>query len=164
MSQKKVDAVRQPLGLTTHSRRRLVERLGLRFPDALAFVAAVAWRLPARSRLRQAVVRRAMRLSIEAANRGDYAAAFALLHPDCESTLPPQAVAVGEPGTHGPDERADFERRWHAEWGEMRYVPEELIHLGDRVLLVGRITGSGRGSGAPADPSGPISSQCPLGA
>src|SRR5712692_10321285 len=76
--------VRQPIAVAAHSRRRVEERLGLRFPRALAFVAQMVLRLPQRSRLRQALVRRAVRLSFEATNRGDYEAVFMLYHPEVE--------------------------------------------------------------------------------
>jgi uncharacterized protein len=36
-------------------------------------------------------------------------------------------------------------------WEELQTVPEEFRDLGDRVLLLGRIQGRGRGSGVPVD-------------
>jgi ketosteroid isomerase-like protein len=48
----------------------------------------------------------------------------------------------------GREARLDFQRRWTAEWGEMRFVPEEVLDLGDRVLFLGRVNGSGVSSGA----------------
>jgi len=36
-------------------------------------------------------------------------------------------------------------------WEELQAVPEEFRDLGDRVLLLGRLQGRGRGSGAPVD-------------
>jgi hypothetical protein len=41
-----------------------------------------------------------------------------------------------------------FERRWNAEWGRLRYECEEIIDLGDRLLLTARFEGSGPSSGA----------------
>jgi ketosteroid isomerase-like protein len=36
-------------------------------------------------------------------------------------------------------------------WEELETVPEEFRDLGDRVLVLGRLRGRGRGSGAPVD-------------
>jgi ketosteroid isomerase-like protein len=36
-------------------------------------------------------------------------------------------------------------------WGEFRVVPQEFRDLGDRVLMLGRTEGRGRGSGVPVD-------------
>jgi ketosteroid isomerase-like protein len=50
--------------------------------------------------------------------------------------------------------RAGIEQFWAdtAEtWEELQAVPEEFRDLGDRVLVLGRLQGRGRGSGAPVD-------------
>jgi ketosteroid isomerase-like protein len=151
MSQEKVEAVvRQPIAVAAHSRRHVEERLGLRFPRALAFMAQTVSRLHPGSRLRQALVRRAVQLSFEATNRGDYEAVFMLYHPEVETTTPPLFAGLGDESViRGREERVRFQRRWNAEWGEVRFEPEEVIDLGARrVLVVGRIKGSGLGSGA----------------
>jgi ketosteroid isomerase-like protein len=36
-------------------------------------------------------------------------------------------------------------------WEELRLLPEEFRDLGDRVLVLGRMAGRGRGSGVPVD-------------
>jgi ketosteroid isomerase-like protein len=36
-------------------------------------------------------------------------------------------------------------------WGELQTIAEEFRDLGDRVLVLGRLTGRGKGSGAPVD-------------
>src|SRR5215204_3653843 len=77
MSQENVEIARQSLTVAPHSRRRLEERLGLRFPGVLALVDRLVWRLPPRSRLRRAAFGRAARLALEAHNRGDFEAAVA---------------------------------------------------------------------------------------
>lgn len=99
--------------------------------------------LPPGSRLRRAIVRRYARVALAAANRGEYEAVSALYHPDVEAIFPPQLAAIGDPGVRGRDEWVRFQRRWTAEWGALRHVPEAVIDLGNRVLLVGRIAGSG---------------------
>jgi hypothetical protein len=52
---------------------------------------------------------------------------------------------------HGRRERIEFERGWRTDWGELRYEPEELIDLTDQLLVIGRMIGSGRRSGAAMD-------------
>jgi ketosteroid isomerase-like protein len=146
------EVVRQPLALRADSRRRLEERLGVRFPGALAFLARVVWRLPPRSGLRRALIRRAVRLGLEATNRRDFQAAFALFHPDIELIASGTFITLGYDSVfRGREERIRFQERWHAEWGQFRFEPDELIDLGDRVLVVGRVTGSGLSSGAAVD-------------
>jgi hypothetical protein len=110
MAQEKFEIIRQPIAVRAHSRRHLEERLALRFPRALTFLGRAVWRLPPRSRLRQALLRRAMRLALEATNRGDYEATFgALYDPDCEAIYPAKMVAVGgQPRTLGREARSAF--------------------------------------------------------
>ena len=71
MSQQNVEVVRLPLRAEERSSRTLDQRLSLRFPQLFAVYARLLARLPPSSRLRQASVRRAAALSIEAYNRRD---------------------------------------------------------------------------------------------
>jgi ketosteroid isomerase-like protein len=148
MSWENVEVVRQPVAVRTKSRRHLDERLALRFPRALTVLARAVLGLPPRSRLRQACLCRAVRLAYEATNRSDYEAAFALYHPDIELITPAAFESLGTSGLRGREERVRFQRRWNADWGEMRFEPEEINDLGPRVLVIGRIKGSGLSSGA----------------
>jgi ketosteroid isomerase-like protein len=102
--------------------------------------------------LRQALVRLAVRAGFEAINRGDYEPPFAFYAQEGELITPPQLVGLGfDPVYLGPEQRIAFQRKWVAEWGEFRAEVEEIIDLGDRVLLVGRLKGSGPSSGAAFD-------------
>jgi ketosteroid isomerase-like protein len=150
MPQENVEIARQPLALKPRSRRGLAERLAMLLPRALALLTRAVTRLPTRSRLRRAVIHRAVQLGMEAINRGDYEAAFALHDPDVELNSPPDMIGLGEASvTRGREARIRFQRDWTAQWGEMRFEPEELIDFSDsRVLVVGRIKGSGLSSGA----------------
>jgi ketosteroid isomerase-like protein len=54
-----------------------------------------------------------------------------------------------EAGTYrGHDEIRGYFRRWLGTWTEYRFEILELIPRGDRVLIVGRESGRGKGSGA----------------
>ncbi|MEK6328737.1 MAG: nuclear transport factor 2 family protein [Actinomycetota bacterium] len=152
MSQENVEMVRQPVALRAHTRRRLEERLAVRFPRAAAFLNRAVFRLPPRSRLRRAIIRRVVQVGTEALNRGDYEAAFGVWDPECEAIFPPRFVTLGvEAGTRGREERVHFQRKWTAEWGELLFEPEEVIDLDSRVLVVGRMKGSGLSSGPTFD-------------
>jgi ketosteroid isomerase-like protein len=152
MSQENVEVVRQQVAIGTRSRRRLDERLAVRVPGALGLVSRLVLRLPQHSRVRQALLRRSVQAGFEALNRGDYELPFAFYDPEGELITPPQLVGLGfDPLYHGREQRIAFQRRWIAEWGEFRFEPEEIIDLGDRVLLVGRIKGIGPSSGAAFD-------------
>lgn len=148
MSPENVEVVRQPVVIRTKSHRRLDERLALRFPGALAILARAALRSPPRSRLRQVWLRLAVRRAYEATNRSDFEAAFATYHPDVELIPPSGFESLGTSGIRGRDERVRFQRRWNAEWGGVRFEPEEIVDLGPRVLVIGRVKGSGLSSEA----------------
>src|SRR5829696_209783 len=148
MSRENVEIVRQPLTAASHSHRRLEQRVGLRFPRALTLVVRLAWRLPLRSRLRQALLRRGMQLGLEALNRGDFEAGYALYDTQIELISDPRLTALGFDRVYrGREERIRFQERWTAEWGNFQFAPEELVDLGDgRLFASGRIVGSGLSS------------------
>ena len=152
MSQENVEVVRQPITLRAHPRRSLEERLALQFPRALIVFVRAVLRLPPSSRLRQAYLRRAVQLAFGALNRDDVEAAVATYHPEVKLELPKEFVGLGlDPPDRGREERVTFERKWNAEWGRLRYELEEIIDLGDRLLVIGRFEASGPSSGAGFD-------------
>jgi len=136
-----------------HARRRLEERAGLRFPGVLALLARLVLRLPPSSRLRQEAIRRAVQAGLEANNRRDFEAAYALYDPQVELVTEPRLTTLGFDRVYsGREERIRFQQRWTAEWGDFQFAPEELVDLGDgRVLVSGHIVGSGLSSGAAFD-------------
>ena len=153
MSQENLDAVRQPITLRAHPRRSLEEHLALHFPRALSLLVRAVWSLPPRSRLRQALIRRSVKLGFEALNRGDFKSAFSAYDPQVEMVPAPQLKGLGLDNVYrGLEGRARFQQRWHAEWGDFQHVPEEVIDLGENgVFVSGRLRGKGRSSGAAFD-------------
>jgi ketosteroid isomerase-like protein len=152
MSQEVPEVARQSLALAADSRRRPEERLTLRFPFIQILLARVWWTLSPRSRLRQTIVRRLLRSGFEAANRGDYEVTFLSYDRDIEFIPPTGLIALGDEASYrGLEARVRYERNWRAEWGDFRYEPDELRDLGDRFLVIGRITSSGLSSGAAID-------------
>src|SRR2546421_10088982 len=100
MSQEIPEVARQSLALAADSRRRLEERVIVRFPFIRVLVARVWWNLSPRSRLRQAIVRRLVRLGFEAANRGDYEVTFAFYARDIELIPPTGWIGLGEEASY----------------------------------------------------------------
>ncbi len=143
--------VRQPLALTGRLSRGLEERVALRFPRLTAFLARALWRLPKRSRLRRALLRRAVVLGWEAMNRRDFEFGLALYDQDVQSIYDPGLVTLGFVNTRGREERLRMLREAYGAL-EFRFQPEELIQVGeDRLLVTGRMKGTGVSSGAPFD-------------
>jgi ketosteroid isomerase-like protein len=149
--------VRLPLRISSGTRpRTLSERILIRVP-ALFRALALFWsRLPTSSRLRRRLTRHNLQQTYEAANRRDFEVLVLRMHPELEfrfeetplrSMAPPDLVGVH----HGPDA---YVRVWRAGIeisDDYRVEPEEVIDLGDRLLVVGRQRGHGTGSGIPFD-------------
>ena len=146
-------AVRMPMTATAHSRRRIEERLGLRFPRLVDVVGRAVWRLPRRSRLRRRLVYRFVRVAWEAFNRDDLDAMFMLYHPDVSAIHPPEWGTIGVQTTlHGREERVRYQKELSEDWDSLRFEPHELIELPDnRLVSLGRMRGTGRASGVAVD-------------
>ena len=153
-----MEIVRQPITVRADTRRGLDQELFVRLPGATRALFRVAWlwmrRLSPRSRLRRGVLRILVRRALEALNRGDLEVFSIFVYPEIESVNTPQVVALGGlvPGSHGRETWVEGQRRWLADWGELRYEPNEILDLGDeRLLLLGRGRGIGRASGIEID-------------
>jgi hypothetical protein len=149
MSQENVEIVRFPVRIRPNTRRRIEERLAMRFPATATFASRLALRLSPRSKLRQLIVRRAIRLAIEATNRGDFEAAFAFWADDAQTVHPRELITVGgSPSkTVSRDERIRFQREWSGEWEGFGFDRAECIDLGDRLVVLADVGGSGPASG-----------------
>jgi ketosteroid isomerase-like protein len=152
MSRENVEVVRQPIARKARLRRGLEDRLIVGLRPAFVLLTRLVWRLPPSSRVRQRFLRHGLEVAVEAHNRRDLAVTFALFHESCESTFPAQMGGLGSASaTRGREERLRFHRTFLEEWGEYRLEPEELIDTGDRVLVLGRMKGTGLSSGAVFD-------------
>ena len=149
MSEGRREVVRQPIALRAGRRRRLLERFYLRFPGIGERLTHAVLRRPPSSAIRRTIVRLVARWAIEAANRRDFEAAFALLPPNYETVTPPELVGLGlEPSYRGREGRLDFQMTWMRDLGEFEQEAEEVIDAGDRIVVLGRMMGTGLGSGA----------------
>jgi uncharacterized protein len=88
------------------------------------------------------------RAALAAFGTGNMDELLSTIHPEFEGVVPPELSA--EPDTYRGHEGV---RRYVATFreyvDELRFVPEELIDVGDAVVVVMRIEGRGRGSGVP---------------
>ena len=88
---------------------------------------------------------------VDAYNRRDVDTLFAeLATPDFE-WYPSIVRALDGGGYRGRDGVERFAADTSENWAELQIVAEEFRDLGDRVLLLGRMEGRGRASGAPVD-------------
>jgi ketosteroid isomerase-like protein len=83
----------------------------------------------------------AVRRSIKAYRRGDYAGASAYLAPDVVWSVGQERPA------HGPAAVREMWKRWDGEWDELETIIEEVVDAGDKVLVAVRYGGRGRVSG-----------------
>ena len=91
------------------------------------------------------------RRAIDAFNRRDVDGLFAeLATPDFEY-YPAIVRALDGGGYSGPEGVERFAADTSENWAELQVVAEELRDLDERVLVLGRLKGRGKGSGAPVD-------------
>jgi uncharacterized protein len=85
----------------------------------------------------------------EALNQGDLSVVLELLDPNIEWHEPALSL---EAGTHrGRDSFERFLRGWLDSFDGFRVEPERVVERGDNLIAVVRQTGTGRGSGLPAE-------------
>jgi ketosteroid isomerase-like protein len=85
----------------------------------------------------------------QAMNRGDIDVLLAIYDPEViVSFHPGGAMPPDLTGEYlGHDGFRDFWRRWLDSWAEFRLEPEEVVDLGDAILVTVAIQGHGRASG-----------------
>jgi ketosteroid isomerase-like protein len=152
MAQENVEFVRKPLRARERSRRTLDQRLALRFPRLFTAFARLIGRLPPRSRVRQAVLWRNIRLAVEAYNRRDLDAVAIGYRPDLEYYPYREFVesALAEPCYHGPSGYRAYIAATYDVWGtDVLLKPTELIDMGDRVVLLADMPMRAQASGVP---------------
>jgi ketosteroid isomerase-like protein len=149
--------VRKPLRLrepSIPSTRPLDQRIRIRFPWVVRVSAPLFGRLSPSSRVRQALLWRGVRLGLEAFNRRDLDAALAAgsYTPDFVYIPPREGVEAGffEPCYRGPGGYRRSVSTWSDVFGaDLHVEPEELIDLGDRVVLLAALPGRAQASGIP---------------
>ena len=149
MSQENVEVVRKKFSLQEASKRTrtLEQRLAVRFPSLAALWSRLIARLSPASRLRQALLLRAMQSGFEAYNRGDLDVCVLIYHPDVEFQHPEDHALGFKRSYRGLEGYREFAADWASGWGEHRFEPRELIDLGDRFLVLSRLVACGERSG-----------------
>lgn len=143
------EPVRIPVaGGKTRRHRSLEERILLRFPELARWIAAAWARLPPHSRARRAILIRRLWQADAAVNRRDFDVLNLGLDPDVE--LRRAHLLLDTPvDFHG---HAGFRENWLQvleAFEDLRLDPEELLDLGDRLIITAQLSGHGAGSGIP---------------
>ena len=85
--------------------------------------------------------------SQESFSRGDIEVALLIADPEVEiRAVGWEALGLSE-RYHGHEGWRAFVRDWLAEWGDYEQVPEQLMDLGDRLILRTKATAQGKRSG-----------------
>ena len=142
--------VLSPLGERAPQRRTLDERLYVRLPALYRLLANALTRLPPRSRLRRSIGALRLRRAYAAANRRDFDLVMMGFGPEAEYEYRPSADFIApdqDPVFHGRDGYLRMWRTWLDAFEDLRFEPEELLDLGDRLLVTAEVHGHGSGSG-----------------
>ena len=150
MPHKAINPVRHQLSAQQSPRRGLEERLVARSPWVAEVWRRLVFRLPPKSRLRQLLLVRAVKIGLAAYSRGDLDLVLLAHHPNCEYHGPPDQGGLGtlelQGTSRGHDGYREFEAEWRSAWDAYWIVPQELIDLGDRYLIIVQMAGHARGS------------------
>jgi ketosteroid isomerase-like protein len=131
--------------------RHLDERLMLRAPRLSRRLVKLVQALPPGSPVRRKLVKRLMARGWEAQSRQDDEFLLVVGYdPNVEFNLIGddfRALGFAE-RYHGHEGYREYLGLWRAEWSDVRYKPEALIDLGDRLVMRVRTTARGASSGA----------------
>jgi ketosteroid isomerase-like protein len=93
-----------------------------------------------------------VRKGYDALERGDWETVLSLIDPEIEVHSIPEGP---DPDVyHGIAGLLENYRKTAEMFGEIHFVPDELIDAGEHVIAFGRLVGTGKASGAPVEASG----------
>jgi ketosteroid isomerase-like protein len=145
---KTVRGVRIALAPEANQHRSLDARILARFPALVPRVLAAWSRLPHDSRLRRAMLVRLLRHAYATVNRREFDVTIKGYDPRCYEYYPGQvALPDSDPVYYGHDGFHKFWRQLLEAFADVRLDPEEILDLGDRVLVTTHMSGHGTGSG-----------------
>jgi ketosteroid isomerase-like protein len=144
-----------PLSERASQGRSLDEHLFVRFPALFRLFANAMMRLPRRSRVRRLMVARFVRRGYAAGNRRDFDGLLMGIDPGIEyrpsgNLMPPDLEAV----FYGHDGYLKVWRRWLDAFDDVRLEPEEVLDLGDKLLVTMQVRAHGSDSGVPVSQPG----------
>jgi ketosteroid isomerase-like protein len=138
-----------PLSERASQRRTLDEHLRVRLPAPFRWLGGILMRLPPRSRFRRALLARLIARSYAAGNRRDFDLLLTFSDPGSyeyrpsSDLLPPDLERV----FHGHHGYLRLWRYWIDAFEDIRWDPEEILDLGDKVLVTTQQRGHGSSSG-----------------
>jgi len=133
-------------------RRTLDEHFFVRFPAIYRVLADALMRLPLRSRLRRLTLTRLGGRAGAAANRRDFDVLLygfdpgIEYHPQADQIAPDQDAVY-----HGRSGYREMWRKWTEAFEDLRLEPEEVLDLGEWLLVTVQVRGHGSGSGVPVN-------------
>jgi ketosteroid isomerase-like protein len=133
--------------------RTLDERLFVRFPSLYRRLAALLFRrLSPRSRLRRALLRRALLSGWSSFDRRDFEVNLLFFAPDAEFEFPSGWETLGEGDPfRGYEGRLEGLKKLAEVWGSTELVPVHILDLGDHLLHLGSWRVQARASGVPLE-------------
>ena len=125
-------------GAKPPSRRTLDARIFVRFPALFRAVARLAFRLPRRSRLRQAILRRSVSGAQGAWMREDFEFGLLVYSPDAVLTVEvrPGTRLDFEQSYRGRDGVRAFIRTFQDVFGDLSYEPQWFVDMGDNLFVL----------------------------
>ena len=148
---KTLQGIRIPPAREVRRNRTLDERILVRFPALVRWLTAARMRLPRHSRLRRALLVQGVLRGYAAVNRRDFDLTLTNYDPEYEYFLhgEQQAFPDWDLGYAGRDGFREFWRQALEAFDDIRFDPEEILDLGERLLVTVQVSGHGTGSGAP---------------
>jgi ketosteroid isomerase-like protein len=126
-------------GRPLRRRRTIDEHLLVRWPWLYVRLARAFERMPPRSRIRRALLRRGVHSAWGAWSRGDLDLVLTRYAPDAVLDAVPNMIAAGMPPTYeGHEGIRRLAADWREAWEEMSVVPLEVLDFGDCVLTYAR--------------------------
>jgi ketosteroid isomerase-like protein len=149
MARGEAGAVRISISAKAASReqRTLEARLAAAMPKLANRLLSPVMRLPPRSRVRRWMLARMVAVTFSAINRRDLGVvAQAAYAPDVELLFHGGAPAdIGGDVHRGREAVFATYRQWIEAWEELRRLPVEVVDMGERILVLVRERGRGRG-------------------
>src|SRR5919108_2583589 len=132
-------------------RRKLDEQLLFRVPRLVWWISALVLRLPYGSFARRRILLFLVRRAYAAVDRGDLNLVRVLMYdPGAELSFVGK-FADFDQSYRGREAAFAAYIAWIESWEDYRREPREVIDLGDRVLILLRESGRGKGSGVPVE-------------
>ena len=153
------EPVRTRVSVGERRRPALDERLFLLLPGLFRWATRMTFRLSPQSKLRRELLARNVRLSYEGQNRDDWRLTLLLYDDASELMNGPirgggsRVAGVGFSYV-GVDGARQLAEDWVEPWEQVRFVPSEILDVGDgRLLVLSQMVARGKGSGVEVEES-----------